>query len=378
MPARNSRFRALNDDFRQFLDARDAWPSFKAILWRLKGQGGGRRADIVGLRAGAAVPQKYVRAIAELVAPAGVLRDYLGDPGAAGPGGGPSIEAICDRIAGPLLPARPGVPEGEDSHLQGVDALLGLFLDYVWGAIVTPQTLGKNEKDVALGVRLMMASVGRQLAGDRQLGDEGAIRRAEAHMAIAFDDYRDRAVALWRRAPWSLCFGVTDRQRVGASLVLPLSEAAYDALLAGERTSHSLGPDDLAVPSRHLFLENVGHRAPTSYPWFGKATAQTKRAIHVQLAALTLGADPRASPPFRFLSLGATPLNIRRLKAAGFRPTGRFMKDFDAVEFLELDPKKGWPLFAVVRQLQERLIERPEWRSPSVSEDGPAERRPPA
>src|SRR3954466_14685403 len=100
MPARNTQFRPLKDEFRSLLDRQEAWPKYAAFLRALKSQGGGRRADIVEMKKGAAVPQKYVRCLAGLIREKPVLGEFFATQGIPDHRG-LTMDQVIDLIAGP-------------------------------------------------------------------------------------------------------------------------------------------------------------------------------------------------------------------------------------------------------------------------------------
>ena len=350
------RFRTLTDEFRRFLDGRGVWPLLKQFPRALEDKGGGRKADITRMKAGGTVPEKYVLALVELLRGKPALGEFLAMQGVADPGGSDANQLV-EHVAGPVQ-SQAGPLDGDaDQHMKGIDALLGLFTDFVWGKLIRSGTLCEHEADVRTAIALTMASIGRTASGDTALSAKEAIQAAERHMRIGHDDYLGRAIALWRVARWSIAFAVVDRQRVGCSIVLPLAEPAYEALRLGVRDSHACSPADLALPSRTLFLEAIAHRADAEYPAVHRKTGQLVRTIYVQLAVLSLdGPGPlQADRPLRILSIAGNPTNAKRLRRSGFRPTGTTMPGFD-VGLMELDQRKAWWTPAIVRKLQERLL----------------------
>jgi hypothetical protein len=350
MPARNTRFRALSDDFRRFLDQRGAWPPVKKILLDLEDKGGGRKAEITRLRAGAVVPEKYVRAMILSLRKWGgsALADYQ-----AGQAGAGSLDddQLLDLIAGPLRD-RAAKSEGDtDWQASVLDGLHEIFTPYLSGAVLHPGTRCDSEGDVGLAVRMILSTVGRQVSGDSGLPDSDATGVAEQFMRIGHADYLQRAIDLWRVARWSFAFAVVERQRVACSCTLPLTESAYEEVRRGGRVTHALSGDDLAVPSRTLFLEAFGHKPDAEYPFFERKTIHTVRIINLQLAALSLGAG---DGPLRVLSIAGNKLNEERLKSSGFRRTGTQMPEF-GIPFMELDEREGVFITLAVGKLRERL-----------------------
>lgn len=354
MAARNTRFRALNADFRSFMDDADAWPTIGAILLRLGKIGGGRRADIVAMKKGSAVPEKCVRALAEVLTGNKALVEFWARTNTA-PADEGRTQGVVDHISGPVLPHATSV-DSEDWHLKGIDGLVGVFTDFIWRNLIPPGTLCKNESDVSTAVDMIMAATGRQAASDLKLEREDAIKQAEYFMQISRDEYLRKVLDRWHAAKWTIAFATVDRRRVACSHILPLTEQSYEQIKAGNRCIHSYSSRDLAMPSCSLFLEAVSHRSDREYPSVSKKTSQAVRTIFVQLAAMSMGEGQRFDGRgLRILSMSGTRISDARLRRSGFQPTGTKMQGFD-IEIMEMSERKAWWIPLVVGKLQERLL----------------------
>lgn len=353
MPTQFTAFQALNAEFIAFMNQRDAWPSYRAILAKSKG---GSRRDVRLLESGGTAPLKYAAALAEVIQAKPILAEFLARSGGELPVG-MTINQILDRIACPVQARRDPIGVEDDWHIKGLDALPWLFSGFVWRSLTPAGTLCESENDVRTAVAMILATVGRQVEGSMDLPSHDAVKQAERHMRMSRSDYLGRAIDLWRAASWAFTFGVADRQRIGCSCVLPLQESVYNAIRGGERDTHSCSAAELTLPSQTLFLEAVGHKADMEYASVSKKTTQTVRAIYVQLAALSfddrLGELARRQP-LRILSMAGNPTNEERLKRTGFRPTRTKLAGFD-IKIMEMDQRRGWFVPVVVAKLQERL-----------------------
>lgn len=245
-------------------------------------------------------------------------------------------------------------------YMEGLDGLVGLFNDYIWGNLVRPGMLCEHEKDVREAVSMILSDLGRHIRGGAtRLSDDDAIAIAEQHMKLSHDDYLGRALDLWRKEKWTFGFGVVDRQRVACSCVLPLRDFIYEEVRQGKRSTHGCLAPEVTSPSQTLLFEAVAQRPDIEYASIAKKTGQVIRTFFVQMARLSLDASSwgqHESRSLRILSFAGSPTNEQRLKRLGFRPTGTKMLGF-GISFYELDERKGWLFRAVIHKLQERLIE---------------------
>ncbi|WP_152054220.1 hypothetical protein [Tautonia marina] len=335
MPPAPTQYRALTEDFRLFAE-RLGWPPGKRFPKALKDLGGGDKAIVARMKEGAAVPEKYIRALVGLMRNESTLSAYFTAKRLGG------IETLTDddiieRIAGPLTPAPAPPPESEDIFDKGIVGIAEVFSRFV-GKLVREGTLCRDEKDVATAVAMIFATVGRHVTRDAALADAEAITAAEAIIGLSRDAYLERAVAWWRKAHWSMAFAVVNRQRVGCSCVLPLTDDAYAAVRAGRQLDYELTADDLAVPSRSFLLEAEAERSDADYPQIRKRTGRQLHTLLLQVARLSLPESPvpYLGCPIRILSFAGTPVNRARLLKLGFRPTGNRLPVHN-LEILELD-----------------------------------------
>jgi hypothetical protein len=359
MPVRSTRFRALSDEFRDFLDQRRGWPLVKRFPRALEDKGGGRKAVIFQMKTGGVVPEKFVRATVELLWNERVLRDFLALGGVTDHGR-LNVDQVMDLIAGPVMSHATPAPGADDWFMKGLDGLVRLFTDYAWGKLVREGTLCRNEDDVQTAVTMILTTAGHHISGrGPDLPAESAIEIAERYIGLTRDAYLTSVLESWRAAPWSLAFAVVDRRRVGCSHVLPLTESAYEEVRAGKRSVYACPAADFAQPSRFLFIEAVGDMPETKYALIGRRTAQQLRTIFLQMAILSR--DDAAGPPgqqrkLRLLCIEGPPTDRKRAMRFGFRPTGTRMHIVNK-ELIEIDERKSWFLPLVVQYLQKRLAE---------------------
>jgi hypothetical protein len=130
------------------------------------------------------------------------------------------------------------------------------------------------------------------------------------------------------------------------TIVTPATAAGYDAILAGANMTYDIPLRDIRVPSAHLLLEAVMER-PRELGAESIPTKNLTRAMYAANIAQTGLFSHRLSPTkvseIRFLSFGGTPVNEKRLKAFGFRSTGRCMPQ-TRLEYLEKRMTLSGPL----------------------------------
>ena len=350
------RYRALKKEFCDWMYAQSAWPKVSVIQRRV--DGGSRTGTIVEMKKGAAVPEKCLLALIELLLEhhRPTLEAYLAEQGSPS-SDTQSADVILERIAGPPGDKPMPPPDGEDWFLQGLNGLFDALEDFMFGKNLIPEgALCRTEDDVRYATEMMMKSLGRRtLRGRKPPNEEHLIRLAENYMKINQEEYVARDLKLWQAVPWTIVFAVIGKQRVGCTRILPLKKSAYEAFRDGERSVNFCAPDDLDFPSWYLLIENVGELPESEFP-SAKRTRQLLRTICLQLARLSLfpHTDKTRKHKLHILSFAGTPTNRNRLMKFGFRSNGNRMAVND-VEMMELDRRKGFRLRLMVRLMRDRL-----------------------
>ncbi len=361
MPPRNRGFRALNEDFRRLLDRRNAWPLTKWFHKLREPYGGLKDETITRMKSGASVPEKYIRALIDLLRVHGnsVLVEYINGKNLQAP-----LEAktddFLDILAGPPAPLPAADEHDKDWLVSGIEGISNLFTEFLFAKQLVHSLMRcRSEDEAQKAVAMIVGNLGQsRQRGRQQPTPEEAIRNAERVMAISHEAYLARILELWRAVPETVAFAVVDGMRVGSSIVLPLKQKTYEALRDGKRSTHSCGPSDLAYPSDYLLFEALSERPDRPLPWLHKRTRQQVRTLFLQSAMLSLPADPSTicRRTVRILSFAGNPANLTRLKRIGFVPTGTRMPE-TGVPMLELDPQKGWLIKHILDRLHERLRE---------------------
>tara|TARA_R110002073_G_scaffold61637_4_gene155009 strand:+ start:3967 stop:5100 length:1134 start_codon:yes stop_codon:yes gene_type:complete len=184
----------------------------------------------------------------------------------------------------------------------------------------------ENEADACGVFQRMRDSWRMHLDGSDPTEDDRLFIAADKKLNERYVRYEDRYLALWRRHPQTILLAAADGKRYGASVVLPVTDSAYERLRDGVISFMDIGPDDILDESQNLVLDSaVEFKDVGGSAWY-KVTDSLSYAVFCQIAMLSI--DPMAED-FRMVSFGASPTNIRRLKSIGFQECGTTMPEFD-------------------------------------------------
>lgn len=173
---------------------------------------------------------------------------------------------------------------------------------------------------------------GRQLSSP-DLEIFAALEVAAARMGISLADYQARMLAIWRQNPWTIVRSVRGDRVTGVSVALPVTEAYYRDLRAGQGMSYQCQPSHVLPASQWLVVDAIAP-APHGTPREREPGNSLMMAVLCQHARLTdTGACP-GQDPLRLLTFAETPVGEARAKRYGYRPTGTTMGGKD-IAFLE-------------------------------------------
>ena len=148
---------------------------------------------------------------------------------------------------------------------------------------------------------------------------------ADEKLNQSYFHYEQRYLSLWKRCPSVLMLATSNGLRTGASIVLPVTDSAYERLRDGEISFMEIGADDLCDESQNLVLDHcVEFSNKPNQSWY-RLTDRLSYTIFCQIALLAI--DPNAES-FRMISFGASPINIRRLAGVGFHEYGVRMPEY--------------------------------------------------
>lgn len=188
-----------------------------------------------------------------------------------------------------------------------------------------PESFCHGPADVTEAIRQMRYGWDRQMKeasnGDSRY-DQGYNRVRE----IDWDSYLERYLLIWQRNRNSILFSTRAGVRTGVSVLLPISDEAYEKVLTGQHSFLDVTDDDIRPQSQNLLLD-----AAVEFPEFAphsryEVTGSLFFAILFQIASQSQ--DPIAKD-FRILSFGASAANTARLEANGFTTMGSTMPEFN-------------------------------------------------
>jgi len=330
------RFRGLTEEFRYYLEARGGWPPEEYVYgWLSSHQRGVQRGTLSLLRRGELVAEKCVLGLIDLLVaesepgPAHPLRhtwlvvlDFLRERGVHTLTQ-VSVGSLLGHIATSPTTQREGTVIG-DYLRRGIEAI---------GDVVSPTTSVSRFvqgcstlSELRTVVEWAFACVGQSM-GPR--GTNTDIRAAallgEKHIRMSQEQYVEAVIRWHTYNPWTIVFACDKNVRLGISIVLPISDAAFDDVLEGRRATHDLLPSDFVRPCRNLVLEACAECPTQLQPAGTNPTRSLLVSLAVQSGALSKARALRSGTVVRFLSFGGTTRNRDRLVDSGFRTTGRLM-----------------------------------------------------
>ena len=197
----------------------------------------------------------------------------------------------------------------------------------------------ENEADVWTAAELIVDCVGRErpdLGPPRLVG--------ETLMQRSLQEYFQQLLMLWQHNVTSVVFSVVRIKngkrkvptRVGASVIVPLTESCYERIKAGTMCEKEITSHDLESPSLNLFFAALAEGPPATNCWRATISRSQAHTVCYQAASLAKPIVNSAGCP-RMLSFGGTRENIMRAERYGFQDLQRPMKD-TGTPLLELAP----------------------------------------
>ncbi|MCC9601182.1 helix-turn-helix domain-containing protein [Stieleria sp. JC731] len=145
--------------------------------------------------------------------------------------------------------------------------------------------------------------------------DVAEFRIADRLLDKERERYIDRYLGVWRKNDEAVLHATVDERRVGLSVVLPVTDRAYEALRSGKISFMDIGHEDILPESQNIVLDSA-----VEFPLDDQIPAKRVAnaisfAVFYQIAVLSV--DPSADD-FRLISFAASSTNIQRLAAIGF------------------------------------------------------------
>lgn len=183
----------------------------------------------------------------------------------------------------------------------------------------------ENEKELRDAVRQMRSSWKLHL--QISVGSEStAVERFnDAVLNRMYQKYEERYVSIWEQNPLCLMFATSNRHRVGACVVLPVTDHAYQSFLDGKLSFMDIGPQHIEDQSQKLILDSAVEFAHVKHREWLNFTRGISYTIFSQIAMQSI--DP-GREDFCMASFCASPFNAKRLASMGFIENGTEMPEF--------------------------------------------------
>nr|WP_286177727.1 helix-turn-helix transcriptional regulator [Rhodopirellula sp. JC639] len=180
-------------------------------------------------------------------------------------------------------------------------------------------------EDARAAVRKMRASWGEHLKRSESPADGDGFAIADQKLDDEYPRYEQRYLEIWKTNPNCILYSTAGTQRCGVTIVLPVTDRAYDELRQGKCTFMDVEASDVLPESQNLILDSaVELHGSHAQPWYG-VTDSVSFTLFFQMALLSI--DPTADG-FRMLGFAASPINLKRLCGTGFSPCGVHMPEY--------------------------------------------------
>lgn len=324
-------YRAFTPDFCRHMRIRTAWPPNKAAQpWFRQDIGGLRPERYKKLKEGEALDEKcalslvrMLRGMAALARPnheGKMFAEYLAGGGITSPGTA-TIDEIVACVCGPRL-EKPPVSVGAIDYLQQGVAAIGEVFN-TRRMIERYQQNCASDDDFHDAATWLFVSGGRFTAPENaNLCPDEALIAAKNYIGTSRDEYAERLRRWHAFSPWTVVLARGNKRPNAVSVVLPLSDAAYDDLLGGRRPTYDCHPELLQIPTRKLLIEIVAERPHDLGAERANPTRGIFANIFAQCSVFLRPLDPVQPEIIRLLSYADMPLFVKRLKASGFKSTG--------------------------------------------------------
>lgn len=333
--------RSLTSHFLAHLDRTCRFPRTDDIVrWVRTHRGGVSAGTVNDLRKGRLVPERHItNLLLFLESPSGLgndperratlasVREYLEERGMREPYALAS-ESVRAVICTPSVyrGPQPEEDEGRADFPQFIaDVLLGVRLSYMLEHNV--RGIYHSEGITRTSAEYMFERCG-QLADTTRVGLSRSEYRKKAETECIYTSVEDytHALAAWLAFnPWTAVESRHRGKRVGMTVVLPLTDSAYERIANGQLQSCHLAADDLQFPSSNLLIESAAEYPPALHTPSVNPSIGITRSLALQLGAL-MRYDPRGETKVaRWMSFCAFPENASRLLHTGFSHTGTNM-----------------------------------------------------
>lgn len=208
------------------------------------------------------------------------------------------------------------------------------FLEWPWGLskFVRTRCLPENaafctsEAQATAAIRRMRDSWQLHLENTESAGTSTIYGKGDQLLDRDYEDYERRYLAIWKKNPRTIFFGVCAGTPTSVTVVLPVSRSAFERLRDGECSFMDINDADIQIESQNIILDSAVEFGEAAQRRWYQVTDELSFAVFHQIASL--GQLPSARS-FRLLSFGASPTNLQRLATIGLVPNGTIMPKFN-------------------------------------------------
>lgn len=313
--------RSLSSAFIEFMNLRAAWPAKKRFEGWMRDdsvdRGGIRNGIYAAMKEGKRVDVRHTLGLVQF------LRQSLWKPGSEALAEFCRIHGIADDASDASVAEHLLAQDEEDYFEKGIHGLL----DVIRGEKLIKKSVQgcQDERQVRDTIRWVYVTFARLLESDQPAASKDfdqAIALATAKLATTLEAYQENALRWWNFDRWTVVRIRGKRGPTGFSIVLPLSQQAYESVRRGERSIHEIDVSELRRPSRYVLIEAAAEIPPDMGGETGNPSRNALIAHFTQCAILTNCHGEEANVPRHALTYAATEQGTKRAHAFGYRPTG--------------------------------------------------------
>ncbi|SMP74772.1 Transcriptional regulator, contains XRE-family HTH domain [Neorhodopirellula lusitana] len=232
------------------------------------------------------------------------------------------------RIAGALeLELQDAICDDDAIQDDRFESLPWSFSKFIQERVVPgADSICESREHAIKVIRQMRESWKVHLDSTQSYDNQNVFGAAEEMLSGAMDDYIDRYLEIWDRLPSTLQLATEGDSIYGASVVLPVTDDAFERLQDGEITFMDIGADDILDQSQNIVLDSVVEFTGTGNPAWHKVSANLSYVVLCQIASHSVSP---VCDTFRMVSFGASPLNMKRLLSSGFQMNGSVMPTYE-------------------------------------------------
>lgn len=232
-------------------------------------------------------------------------------------------KSVLQAIAGAL----------EVGYEEIIDECEDAFLEWPWGLskFVRTRCLPENaafctdEADAIAAIRKMRDSWQSHLESTGSDRATSVFGKADQLLDREYEFYEARYLAIWKKNPNTILFGVCAGVPSGVTVVLPVTDLAYDRLCNGHCSFMDITDADILPESQNIVLDSAVEFGESPLRRWYQVTDALSFAVFHQISRLS---QAPTGPSFRVLSFAASPTNLNRLATIGLMPNGNVMPKY--------------------------------------------------